>query len=164
MNLFQMNHQQRELLSVIENGELSPEDAADTLDAMDYDFDKKVEDICHVLRDLTSREQSIKNEMERLTSLKSSVSNNIIRLKEYALQGMISSGKTSIKSDLFNVSLRKGRQVVDVKCHESIPDEYVRITPATESPDKAKILKALKSGEKVDGCAITTGKQSLNIK
>ena len=164
MNLFQLNHEQNELLQLIENGDISSEDAADTMDAMDYDFDKKIENICHVLRTLKAKETALDNEVKRLTDMKASVSANILSLNNYALCGMIAADKKEIKSDLFKVSIRNGREVVKVTAEGVIPNAYCVTKPSTSSPDKKAILAALKDGMEIAGCELTRSAKTINIK
>tara|TARA_R110002020_G_scaffold463746_1_gene683972 strand:- start:48 stop:542 length:495 start_codon:yes stop_codon:yes gene_type:complete len=164
MNLFQLTEQQNELLRMVENAEMSLEDVSDTLEGVDYEIDKKVENICYVLRLLESRETAMKNEIDRITELKQGVSGNIERLKKYALQGMNAAGKKRIESDLFTVSIRQGREVVKVNSESVIPFSYTTTSEPVTKPNKKLILAALKSGEKVAGCEMIRAENSLSIK
>ena len=164
MNLFQLTAGQRELLAMVENAELSLEDAADTLDGMSFDIDRKIENICYVLRSLEARESSINNEIYRLGNIKATTKSSIARLKDYALQGMISADKKKIESDLFNVSIRNGKDIVKITAEGIVPNAFCRTKPATSAPDKAAILKALKAGEEIAGCELAKSDKTISIK
>ena len=164
MNLFQLTAGQRELLTMVENAELSLEDAADTLDGMSFDIDRKIENICYVLRSLEAREAAINNETDRLAEIKKNTKASITRLKDYALQGMISADKKKIESDLFNVSVRNGKDIVKITAEGIVPNAFCRTKPATSAPDKAAILKALKAGEEIAGCELEKSNKTISIK
>lgn len=164
MNLFQLTADQRELLSMVENAELSLEDAADTLDGMSFDIDRKIENVCFVLRAMQARETAIGNEIDRLATIKESTKAGIARLKDYALQGMIAADKKKIESDLFNVSVRNGRDIVKITAEGIVPNAFCKTRPATSSPDKAAILKALKDGDEIAGCELTKSDKTISIK
>lgn len=164
MNLFELTAGQRELLTMVENAELSLEDVADTIEGMSFDIDRKIENICYVLRSLQARESAINNEIDRLGSIKETTKASITRLKEYALQGMISADKKKIESDLFNVSIRNGKDIVRITAEGIVPNAFCRTKPATSAPDKAAILKALKAGDEVAGCELVKSNKTISIK
>lgn len=79
------------------------------------------------------------------------------RLKDYLKYHMVSCGMTSIKSDdgLLSVKLDRERDSsVEIFDEKQIPSDYMREIPASFSPDKSLIKKAIGDGFTVDGARI----------
>jgi hypothetical protein len=131
---------------------------------MSFDIDRKIENICYVLRSLQARESAIDNEIDRLANIKATTEASITRLKEYALQGMIAADKKKIESDLFNVSIRNGKDIVKITAEGIVPNAFCRTKPATSAPDKSAILKALKAGDEIAGCELAKSNKTIHIK
>ncbi len=76
---------------------------------------------------------------------------------------MEAGGSSRRDCPLFGFTLRKGSPILLVDDEEKVSTDWVDIKIEREL-QKANILKALKSGEKIDGCSIGTAKSSILIK
>lgn len=87
-------------------------------------------------------------------------------MREYLHSHMTACGITEIKSDdgTFKASLAIGRdESVEVFDADQVPMEYMKEIPATQTPDKKLIAKAIKDGFDVPGAKLVK-KDRLSLK
>jgi len=99
----------------------------------------------------------IDEEIKRLQSMKKTNNNVIDRLKTNLLGAVNLFGP--FECNLSKFGTRKSTQVI-VEDVNSLPQQY-KVVKVTESADKAEIKKALKAGEKIEGCEL---KEVFNLK
>ena len=165
-NLYELNDDFRELSAAIESGELSPEDAADTLDGMNIEFEAKAESIGFVCRNMDGDINAISAEVERLLSRKKKLEADQSGLKDYLLNAMKVREVKSVKTSLFTFSYRKPTQVAVIDDEAAILAQYFVTVPAVPERsklDKRLLLKGLKEGD-IMGAHLEDGKVSLTIK
>ena len=104
--------------------------------------------------------ERVKKEKARLTAMQVSNTNLIDRLKNSLLAAVELYGEFSV--GLHKVGSRKStRLVVDANV-DDLPDEYVTIK-ITKVANSEAIKRALKAGDKIDGCSLLDNK-NLAIK
>lgn len=135
----------------------------DTLESIEGDVNEKGVNIVKLTQGWDADISAIDEEIKRLTTRKKAIKNRTDQLRDYLRYNMQASGITKIECPLFTVSLRKTRDIVSIDDESLIPDDYVTVK-TTVSPNKAEILKALKSGADIPGASITESEQSLVIK
>jgi hypothetical protein len=74
-------------------------------------------------------------------------------------QTLMDTGTCSIRSSTHIFSASPGRQSVTVTSAADVPEHLLHQPPP--SPDKAKIMRLLKAGETVPGCALSNGGQPI---
>jgi hypothetical protein len=74
-------------------------------------------------------------------------------------QTLMDTGACSIRSATHTFSASPGRQSVTVTSSADVPAHLLHQPPPC--PDKVKILRLLKAGEPVPGCAINNGSQPI---
>jgi hypothetical protein len=78
-------------------------------------------------------------------------------------QALMDSGACSVRTSTHIFSASPGRQSVTITSAADVPDHLLHQPPP--SPDRVKILRLLKAGQPVPGCAISNGAQPfLTIK
>lgn len=164
MKLYELTAQHKELalLADSDNGELA-ECLSDTFEALEGEFNNKAISLISVTRNMESDCEAIDVEIKRLQERKKIINNNQQRMRDYLRVNMEASGISKIECPLFSITLGKGRDMVDIINESDIPADYLNVK-TTFSPMKADILKALKDGKEVKGCAITKSKSVLRIK
>jgi cell division protein FtsX len=162
-SIFELTKEQSQLKALIESGELSQEDAADTFEGMEHELDSKIDSYCHVLNHLDAQLTAIQNEKTRYAQLEAEKKNEIKRVKQTLLAGLSGIEKTKFDTGHFKGHIRKGSQSVKVIDANEIPAEYIEVK-VTEQPDKTAIKNALKAGDKIQGVELVTGDSSLIIK
>lgn len=118
----------------------------DTLEAVQGEYEIKLESCCKVIKNLEADMEALKNEAKRLTDKRKVLENNVDRLKKAMFDSMKATGTDKVKGQLFTVAIQKNGGklpvIVDVDTSE-LPDELVKII---ESPDLEAIGKLLESG------------------
>ena len=118
----------------------------DTLEAVQGEYEQKIESYCKVIKNIDADIQAIKTEVTHLNEKKKVLENNIDRLKKAMFESMKATNTTTIKTGVFNVAIqRNGGKlpvIVDVET-AYLPQELVKVT---ESPDLEAIAKLIDSG------------------
>lgn len=119
----------------------------DTLEAVQGEYEIKLEAYCKVIKNLEADAEALKTEAKRLTDKRKVLENNIDRLKKAMFDSMKATNTDKVKGQLFTVAIQKNGGklpvIVDVDVSE-LPDELVKVV---ESPDLEAIGKLLESGE-----------------
>jgi len=163
INLFEIATAYRELAEKLHDTDLPDEVIEDTLEAESGDLVEKLTNIGFVIRNIDAEVAAMKDAEEKISARRKSKENRIARLKAYALANMLATGKTKIESPYFVMGLRNNPESVVIDAESQIPQDYMREIPATYSPDKTLIKKAIQDGFDVPGCHLTRT-QSLQIK
>ena len=128
-------------------GDIDDQCLLDTLEAVQGEYEVKLESYCKVIKNLEADMDALKAEAKRLTDKRKTLENNIDRLKKAMFDSMKATGTDKVKGTLFTVAIqRNGGKlpvIVDVDVSE-LPDELVKIV---ESPDLDAIGKLLEQGE-----------------
>ena len=135
----------------------------DTLEAVQGEYEMKLESYCKVVKNLEADMEALKNEAKRLTDKRKVLENNVERLKKVMFDSMKVTGTEKVKGQLFSVAIqRNGGKlpiIVDVPT-EQLPDECVKVV---ESPDLEAIAKLIDAG-KCDFAHYGERGESLRIK
>lgn len=141
-NLYELTGDLLKLQEMLED-DVDPEALADTLEAVQGEYEIKLENYCKVIKNLEADIVGIKAEVDRLTNKKKVLENNIDRLKKAMFDSMKATDTSKVKGNLFTVAIQKNGGkipvIVDVET-QYLPDDYVKIV---ESPDLEAIRKAL---------------------
>lgn len=149
MNLYTLTGAALELQNMLEIGEIDEEVYQDTLENLE--IDKKMENICAVIRNLEAEAIAFKEEKDRMAARQKTAENGIKRLKISLLNHMTVTNQNKVKAGLFNISVGRTEKVI-VTDQEQIPKEY--LIPQESKVDLATIKKLLKDGETINGVTI----------
>ncbi len=141
-------------------GEVPDEAIADTLEALDMEFNDKLDAVLAYRQSLVYTADNYDSEVKRLQELKKANQNKAERLKEYAISMMDIVGKTK-HTGLFTVSIGKPSQQVIINDLESLPEEFLIIK---KDASKTKIKQAIEQGLEVSGASIQPGNRRILIK
>lgn len=161
--LYELTGSIKDIENLITDGDISREDAYDTIHAINMEFDQKAEGIVKVLANYTPDIEAIDSEIRRLTDRKKTMKAKEEWLKDYLRDNMQAADKKKIETELFTITLRAPSKSVQIDNEDAIPDEFVAVKTVT-SPDKKAILAALKDGQEIAGASIKESKPALQIK
>ena len=161
--LFEVAANYRALAEKLHDTDLDDKTIEDTLESESGDLVEKLTNIGFVIRNIDAEVSAMKDAEEKIAARRKSKENRIARLKAYALANMLATGKTKIESPYFIISLRNNPESVVIDAESQIPADYMREIPASYSPDRIMIKKAIQDGYEVPGCHLTRT-QSLQIK
>lgn len=159
MKLYELADNYNELMTLLDDEEVTAEELADTLDGINDAIEVKVDNICRVRKYLESKVEVYKAEAKRLTALAKQAENNADGMKQYLDEQLKRMNIKKMDTELFKLSYRKS-DTVNVLDINAVPDEYKKITVA---PDKTAIKKAIKEGKGIAGCELVVN-QNLQIR
>ena len=165
-SIYELTSKQKELMDLVESGDISSEDAADTFEGMQGELNDKINDYLFVRRDMLDTISNIDAEIQRLSELKKVKQNQVKALTERLKNNLEVVNQTKFDTGLFKGHFRKGGKSLKVHKPDMIPDKFVK-TSITEKVDAAQLKKAIESGEVTlssDIAEIVTGESSLIIK
>ena len=118
----------------------------DTLEAVQGEYEAKIEGYCKVIRNIETDIEAFKVEAKRLTEKAKMLEKNRDRLKKAMFDSMKATNTPKIKAGVFNVAIQKSGGklpvIVDVET-AYLPKELVKVV---ESPDLEAIAKLIDSG------------------
>ena len=161
--LYEITAKHRDLALLAEESEDMAQAVADTMEAVEGEFEDKAISLINVMKNIGAGIPSIDAEIARLTARKKTVENNQDHMKAYLQTNMEASGISKIECPLFTITLAKGRDIVSVDDESAIPAEYMNYKTSA-SPMKKEILAALKEGEEIEGVSIIKSANSIRIK
>lgn len=127
--------------------EFDEETIKDTLEAVQGEYEDKLESYCKIIKNLEADDTAIKNEIDRLSAKRKQLKKSVEYLKNNMFESMKATDTKKVKGQLFTVSIQKNGGklpvIVDVPTEE-LPDELVKVV---ESPDLEAIAKLLENGE-----------------
>ena len=164
MRLYDIAQEYTKLLRMVDDGELTAEMVADTLESISAEFDIKARNCMMVVAELDKDLAGLQVQIDRLTALKKSTENSRENLVEYVKNVMLSAGKEKLDLGLFKLSIRSAtKQLPKVIDESKLDNDFFVVVPAQISLDRRKLLAAVKSGE-VKGIELVDSKRSLTIK
>ena len=147
MKLYELTSDMMQLQDLLENELEDEQMLLDTLEGVQWEYEKKLEQYAKVIRNLEADADALKNEAARLTNKRRVIENNIDRLKAHMFESMKATNTSKVKGDILTIAIQKNGGklpvVVDVEtCY--LPQELIKVT---EAPDLDAIRKALDAGE-----------------
>lgn len=144
----------------------SDEALADTLEAVQGEYEIKLENYCKVIRNLEADMDALKAEADRLTAKRKTLENNVDRLKRAMFDSMKATKTDKVKGTLFTVAIQKnGGKIPVIVAPEvdtaKLPDQLVIVS---EKPNLEAIRELLEAGKVVDGFTLGERGESLRIK
>ena len=140
----------------------------DTLEAVQGEYDYKVEGCCKVVKNIEADINAYKTEAKRLTDRAKILEKNVERLKATIFDSMKSTNTHCINGQLFKITIAKNGGKLPVVYDKSnkeitatLPDDLVNIV---ESPNLDAIRTLLESGKTVEGFTLGERGESLRIK
>ena len=161
--LYLLTQEFREAAEKLADAELPDEVIADTLESLQFPIEEKAKNVAMVIRNIEASAKAIKEAADAMILRAKSEENRAKHLKGYLQSAMEATGITKIESPYFVISLRNNPESVAIDAESQIPADYMREIPASYSPDRILIKKAIQDGYEVPGCHLTRT-QSLQIK
>lgn len=168
MRLYEITGEMLALQELLENP-LDDEDVLkDTLEAVQGEYEFKLESYCKVIKNLEADIVGIKAEVDRLSGKRKVLENNIDRLKKAMFDSMKATNTPKVKGQLFTVAIQKNGGVIPINYDKNdknitanLPDQLVNIV---ETPNLEAIRELLEAGKVVDGFTLGERGESIRIK
>lgn len=138
--LYELKNDLQAIQNLIELGDYTEEQLADTIDSINLAVEDKLEGYAMVVRNIESDIDGLKAEEKRLADRRKSLENGVKRMKEAMHDALVLTGEKKVKTPRFTISLRKS-SAVEVVDESLIPEEFVKVTKSINKSDLAKKLK-----------------------
>lgn len=144
--LLKLSNEFKTLQTMLED-ETDKDLVTDTLEALQGNFEYKLEGCACVYDRLKALHESAQKKANTWDSYAKTLENNIIRLNDYVKTCMENAGINEIETDMHRLKIVKNGGKLPLKIEDScVPESYMR-KEIKEVPDKEKIRAALESGE-----------------
>ena len=128
MSLYEITGRLAYLRELIENEEISEEDAADTMEAILQEQEDGYENAVKWIRDLEAEIGAVKAEAEKLAEKKKALENRKERVKQSIMRSMSASGQKKVKAGIFTIAEKKPAvKYVPSVSVEEMPPELLRV-------------------------------------
>jgi hypothetical protein len=133
--------------------ELPAEVIADTLEALQGDFEHKATSTAAYIRTLEAEASAIEEAHKGMERRHKALTRHAERLRGYLKEQMERTGMVKIKNCYLTLRLQANPPSVVVEDEELVPECYKRTETVTKIL-RAEIARALKAGEDVDGARL----------
>lgn len=138
----------------------------DTLEAIEGEFDDKIESYCKVLKNIEGEAAAITEEVKRLNAKKKAIENNVDRMKKVMFDAMKVMNKESAGGAVLKAKIQKNGgklplMIAEGTKPESLPFEFQKIT---YDIDNDAVREALDNGQELDFAKYGERGESLRIK
>jgi hypothetical protein len=158
MNLFELVGERLALQNKLEVLNFDDECILDTLEGNSAELAAKVENYGFVIKNRMAFVDAMAVEIDRMMARREAELNRIDAIEKWLLESMVACNYTKMEGPAFTISVQKNPAKVEVLEESAVPKDYWKTPepkPPVSSPDKKKILDAMKAGEDVAGCRIT---------
>lgn len=142
--LYELTGELLTLQQMLSDGEATEEELADTIEAVEGEFEYKAQGYGCIVRNLEADISAIKAEEERLAKRRAALSKNKDWLEERMHTVMLALDKKTVKTELFTWGVRNNPPKVVISDEDMIPFEFLNVK-TTSAPDKTRIKEFLQS-------------------
>lgn len=161
--LYELTEGYLALSELIESGEYTEEELADTFESIDEVFEDKAQGYACVMRDFRAQEEAYDAEIRRLKEKKDAAKRAQERLKATLEHAMRATGKTKFKTSLFDFGIRKNPPSLVMDDPTKLPAAYLIPQPA--KVDSAALKRDVKADpSRFEGIAHLEQGESLSIR
>ena len=161
MKLYEIAHELRKIEILIDSGAFEFDLFFDTIEALDCQFDEKIQNCCALIAENDAYVDSLDEQIKRLQALKKTHTARTESLKSYVRNQMLLSGRTRVKG-VFDVSIGKPALQVNIYDEAALPDCAFEMVKKVLS--KTDIKQMIEAGKITTGAAIIEGESRLTIK
>lgn len=162
MKLYELAGNYRQLMDLVENGDVDFEIIKDTLESIGDALEIKVENIVKLMKSIEGDIETFKAEEKRIAERRKTLENRYEGLEKYLFSVLKANKIQKVKAGTFTVAIQKSQASVSLLDEAKIPAKYR--TPQPDKIDKKAIAKDLKDGVKVEGAVLVEDNEHLRIR
>ena len=164
MNLYELNQNFNNLISVLENTEDEniKELIKKSMDQLTLETNEKIENIIKYIKNLEAEAEALEKESKRLNDRKIKTLKKVDNLKGYLKDFTSSLESKKYNTGIFNISIRKNAASLVIDNEFLVPDEFCK-TEIIRKVDKIALKEKLKAGEVIEGVKLQQS-ESIIIK
>lgn len=163
MNLYEISNDYLSFMEAIESGDIPEESIADTLQAIEGDFESKIDNIACFVKSLEAESKAISDEAKNLVERSKAKQNKADRLREYIFSALKLTGIQKVETARNTVGIKKNPPKVVIDDESAFLKQYPDYAKIKTELDKASVKDALKGGNEFDGASLVQG-ESLSLK
>jgi hypothetical protein len=148
--LFELTAEEQMLLEMAEDPECDPQAIADTLEGIRYEFDKKSEGYCKVIRQLEADKKAFHDASQEFARKETVCDASIKRLKDALKTCMEATGKTKVDAGLYKISIAGNGGQKPLIIDGQVPEQFVKMIPQNDNEAIRRFLDSLDAN---DACA-----------
>lgn len=160
-SLYEITGDMLKVQDMLERGLI--DEADETLDSLQWDWEDKAENIVKLIRSLNADATVYKEEADYYTDKSRAASSRAQHLQDYLYKSMKILGKDKATAGNFKLSIAKngGKLKLHIDDPTHLPMQYQKMS---FSPDNDKLREALDNGEYIKGVYYEERGESLRIK
>ena len=164
MNLYELNQNFNNLVSVLENTEDEniKELIKNSMDQLALETNEKIENIIKYIKNLEAEAEALEKESKRLNDRKIRTLKKVDNLKGYLKDFTNTLDSKKYNTGIFNISIRKNAAAIIIDNEFLVPDEFCK-TEIIRKVDKIALKEKLKAGEVIEGVKLQQS-ESIIIK
>lgn len=148
MSLFKLTEQYNQVREMLLDGEIDPQTAADTLEAIEGAKEAKIDNIVTWIKQIESDIDQIDQYVKDKQVQKSAMKNTISRLKDNLIVSLGNAGQKRYTTEHYRLSIRNNHKV-QINDSTQLPDKYWK--QKDPEVNKKAIADDIKNGVKVPG-------------
>lgn len=153
--LYELTGEMLELLAMAEEPDIDAQALADTMEAIEGEFEDKADGYAKVISQLNAQAEMLKAEEDRLAKRRKAMTNSAEQIKKRLEASMIATGKTKFKTQFFSFGIQKNpkkvvlAEGVDIN---DIPAEYLRFSEP--KLDNTAVKEAIEKGVNISWASL----------
>lgn len=163
-SLYDITERAQALILMADDEDIEPDVFRDTLEAIEGEYDDKIEAYCKCIKNLEGDVNAVNEEVKRLQAKKKHLENNIKRMKDTIFNSLKTMERKSAGGKVLKASIQKNGGVLplvfDVE-EDKVPFEFQKVTV---EPNNEAIRDALNAGVKLDFAHYGERGESIRIK
>lgn len=168
-SLYEISREYIDFQIAIENGEIPEEAIADTLAAIEGEFNQKIENTAMMIKNIIAEEKAIADEIKALQKRKKDKENLSARLKNGIYTFMTHLGKTNVETARAKVTIAKNPPSLKIDNEDAFKEWAIKnklddyLTFKEPELNKNAIKDAITSGKTFEGASLERG-EGVRIK
>lgn len=164
-SLYELTSEMQELMDWMNDPEADLQAIADTLEGMQFEFEKKAEGYCKVIRQFEADAQMFKAEAARFAQKQALAENNAKYLKEKLKNAMIATGnENGLDAGLFKLKIAGNGGKRPLKITGIVPDEFIKMMPTNDTDRIRDFLESLDENDVCEWAKLEDRGTHLSIK
>ena len=151
MNLYELTGEYLSLMAMADDPDIDPEVLADTLEAVEGEFEAKFDLYVKIIRQLEYSVAAQRAESKIMDKKAVAGDKKIDRIKMLMRDAMTRTGKVKFRTDMFSYWMQNTPERVVLDDVKKIPKEY--LIEQDPKIDRMKIKEDIKAGKNLEGVA-----------
>jgi hypothetical protein len=160
LKLYEISNQFQSLEQLTESDDLPAEVIADTLEALEGDFEAKAVQVAKFILSLEANAEAVRQAATQMMGRSNRIANRAASIKAYLQFHMQALEKKRIESPELVIVRRANPPAVVITDEHAVPEQFwIQPPPPDKRIDKKAIKAAIDKGERVDGAYVEAGER-----